>query len=92
MREHEQRELLVIEENLVAEAPELAELFDALDMTRQSSRLTRALRWLAVALLFLDLALGEGLLLLGALVLTGIGVNRWTVRSFETDEIVMRSP
>jgi hypothetical protein len=86
MREHEQRELLVIEENLVAEAPKLAELFDELDMARQSSRLARTLRWLAVALLFLGLALGEGLLLLGALVLVGMGIIRWTVRSVEVDE------
>lgn len=69
MREHERRELLVIEQNLLAEAPELAELFARLAEPRRSGGGRRALRWLAAILLLLGVVLVEVPLLLGALVL-----------------------
>jgi hypothetical protein len=79
MEDRERRELLVIEENLVAEAPELAELFDGLEAARRSGWGRRAIGWLAVALLLLGAVLGEASLLLGALVLAGMAASRWSV-------------
>jgi hypothetical protein len=44
MREHERRELHVIEQNLLAEAPELAEQFASLAEYRRSGRGRRTVR------------------------------------------------
>lgn len=77
MREHERRALLVIEQNLLAEAPELAELFDRLAEPRRNVH-RKALRLLAAILLLLGVVLVEVSLLLGALVLAGMSVIRWT--------------
>ena len=78
MREHERRALLVIEQNLLAEAPELAELFDRLAEPRRSVHARKALRLLAAILLLLGVVLVEVSLLLGALVLAGMSVIWWT--------------
>jgi hypothetical protein len=90
MREHERRELLVIEQNLLAEAPELAELFARLAAPCWSERRRRALRWLAAILLLLGVVLVEVPLLLGALVLAGMSVIRWTVQAVGVDELDRR--
>lgn len=77
MREHERQELLVIEQHLLAEAPELAELSARLAEPRRSRHGRRTLRWLAAILLLLGVVLVEVPLLLGALVLAGMSVIRW---------------
>jgi hypothetical protein len=74
MREHERRALLVIEQNLLAEAPELAELFGRLAEPRRNVRARKVLLLLAAILLLLGVVLLEVSLLLGALVLAGLSV------------------
>jgi hypothetical protein len=86
MREHERRVLLVIEQNLLAEAPELAELFDRLAEPRRNVHARKALRLLAASLLLLGVVLLEVSLLLGALVLAGLSVIRWTEQPTGPDE------
>ena len=78
MREHERRALLVIEQNLLAEAPELSELFDRLAEPRGNVHARKALRLLAAILLLLGVVLVEVSLLLGAVVLAGMSVIWWT--------------
>ena len=78
MREHERRALLVIEQNLLAEAPELSELFDRFAEPRGNVHARKALRLLAAILLLLGVVLVEVSLLLGALVLAGMSVIWWT--------------
>jgi hypothetical protein len=78
MREHERRVLLGIEQNLLAEAPELADLFDRLAEPWLNKHARKALRLLAGILLLLGVVLVEVSLLLGALVLAGMSVIRWT--------------
>jgi Protein of unknown function (DUF3040) len=56
MREYETRQLVVIEENLRAEAPELVALFDPVAEPVAAGG-GAALRWLAAVLLLLGLAL-----------------------------------
>jgi hypothetical protein len=90
MREHERRELLVIEQNLRAEAPELEELFARLAEPRWIGRGRRTLRWLAAILLLLGLVLWQIPLLLGAVVLAGMSVTRWTVQEVGADELDRR--
>jgi hypothetical protein len=85
MREHERRALLVIEQNLLAEAPELAEKFDRLAEPRRNVH-RKALRLLAAILLLLGVVLVEVSLLLGALVLAGMSVIRWTEQAAGPDE------
>jgi hypothetical protein len=80
MREHQRRALLVIEQNLLAEAPELGELFDQLAEQRRLVRLRKALRLLAAILLLAGVVLLEVSLVLGALVLAGMSVIWWTER------------
>jgi hypothetical protein len=80
MSEHERRALLVIEQNLLAEAPELADLFDRLAEPRPNKHGRTVLRVLAGILLLLGVVLVEASLLLGALVLAGMSVIRWTER------------
>jgi hypothetical protein len=70
MEGHEGRELLVIEQNLLADAPELAELFDRLAEPRQHEPDRRAPRLLAA------------ILLLGALVLVAMSVIRGMKHSY----------
>jgi Protein of unknown function (DUF3040) len=90
MREHERRELHVIEQNLLAEAPELAEQFASLAEYRRSGRGRRTVRWLAAILLLLGVVLWEVSLLLGALVLAGVSVVRWSAQAVGTDELDRR--
>jgi hypothetical protein len=77
MREHERRVLFVIEQNLLADAPEMAELFDQLAEPRRNEPARWALRLLAAILLLLGVVLVDVSLLLGALVPAALSVIRW---------------
>lgn len=92
MRDHERRELLVIEENLLAEAPELAARFDGLAEAPRIGRRRRVAWWLAVALLLLGVLLGDAWLLLGALLLARTTVVPRRVRAAPVDELDRRRP
>jgi hypothetical protein len=84
MREDERRRLLVIEQNLIAEAPELARLFDPPRPARRVRR-RRAALWLITALLPISAALADGTVLVGALALLAMTVVRWTAATVELD-------
>lgn len=75
MRDHERRELQVIEEELRAQAPELAALFDP----PATSRGPRPRLVLAAGLLLLGLLLGDPTASLGALALLAGWAVPWTV-------------
>jgi hypothetical protein len=90
MRAHERRELHVIEQNLLADAPELAEQFASLAESRRSGWGRRTVRWLAAILLLLGVVLWEVSLLLGALVLAAVSVVRWEAPPVGRDELDRR--
>lgn len=87
MREYERRELHVIEQNLLAEVRELAELFARLAEPRWIGGSRRTMRWLAAILLLLGAVFVEVPFLLGALVLAGMSVVRWRVQAVGVDEL-----
>ncbi len=72
LRDDERRQLLLIEQNLVAEAPELADQFARLAPRRRSGRGHGTVVWLAASVLLLGVILGEVRLVLGALVLVAV--------------------
>lgn len=72
LRDDERRQLLLIEQNLLAEAPELAEQFARLAPRSRSGRGYRTMVWLAASVSLLGVVLGEVRLVLGALVLLAV--------------------
>ena len=92
MRDRERRELLVIETNLLAEAPELAALFGALGRPGRRERDDRIARWFLIGLLVLGLLLEDATVLLGAYALLSVSVVRWIVRSMGADQSRRRPP
>ena len=76
MKDRERRELVVIERELRAEAPELVALFDP-PVRRRG---LRTALWLAGVLLPLSAFLDDMTVLLGALALVAMSVVPWTVR------------
>ncbi len=83
MREHERRELLLIEQHLLAQAPELIELFGTQPSRRRRDPGRRTLHVLAAVLALLGVFLSELPLLLAALALVAMSVVYWTVYSEE---------
>ncbi len=68
----ERRQLHVIEQNLLAEAPQLADQFARLATARRSGRGRRTVLWTPAITLLLAVILGNVPLLLGALVLVAV--------------------
>lgn len=92
MRERERRALLVIEKNLLAEAPELAALFDPPPEPDRIKRRRRAMRWLTATVLLLAVVVGDTTLLFGGLALLSMFAVRWTVVEVCVDEPDRRGP
>lgn len=81
MRRHERRKLLIIEQNLVAESPELAALFGTRARPGRRARDGRIARWFLIGLLVLGVLLGDTTILLGAYAVLSVSIVRWIVRS-----------
>jgi len=80
MRHDERRKLLIIEQNLVAEAPELAALFGT--PARPGRRAYHGLiTWFLIGLLVLGVLLDDTTIVLGAFALLSVSVVRWIVRA-----------
>jgi len=80
MRRHERRELVIIEQNLVAESPELAALFGAHARPGRRAR-DGLVAWFPIGLLALGVLLDDTTILLGAYGLLSVSIVRWIVRS-----------
>jgi hypothetical protein len=85
MRRRERRQLLLIERHLVAEAPELAALFDAQTRPRRRADVGLVAWWSLVGLLVLGVLLADTTVVLGAYALLSASVVRWIVRSARDD-------
>ena len=91
MRHDERRKLLIIEQNLVAEAPELAALFGT--RARPGRRAHHPLiTGLLIGLLVLGVLLDDTTIVLGAFALLSAAVVRWIVRPSGARETRRRPP